>query len=139
VLNRSGNGVVWKGVAGILLMAIALTFFSACAAPTTLALGADDNGNEITLHRGQMLTITLEGNPSTGYTWELMQTEGAILKQVGETEFQADSQVPGAAGTQSLRFEAVATGQMELRLVYHRPWETDVEPLETFTVQVTVR
>ena len=41
--------------------------------------------------------------------------------------------------TQTVRFEAVEAGQMDLRLVYHRPWETGVEPLETFTVQVTVQ
>jgi predicted secreted protein len=69
----------------------------------------------------------------------MVEPEGAILRQVGEPEFNADSEMLGAPGTLTLRFEAVEAGQMDLRLVYHRPWETGVEPLETFTVQVTVK
>jgi inhibitor of cysteine peptidase len=139
MLKRSGNNVVWKGMAGLLLMAIALTSISGCAAQAALALEADDNGNEITLNKGQTLTIKLEANPTTGYTWEMVETEGAVLRQVGDPEFEADSDLLGAPGTQTLSFEAAEAGQMELRLVYHRPWETDVEPLETFSVQVIVK
>jgi len=139
MLKRSGNNVVWKGMAGLLLMAIVLTAISGCAAQAALALEADDNGNEITLNKGQTLTIKLEANPTTGYTWEVVESEGAILRQVGETEYEAESDLIGAGGVQTLRFEAVQAGQMELRLVYHRPWETDVEPLEIFSVQVTVK
>jgi inhibitor of cysteine peptidase len=139
MLKRSGNNVVWKGMAGLLLMAIALTSISGCAAQAALALEADDNGNEITLNKGQTLTIKLEANPTTGYTWEVVETEGAILRQVGDPEFEADSDLLGAPGTQTLSFEATEAGHMELRLVYHRPWETDVDPLETFSVQVLVK
>ena len=44
----------------------------------------------------------------------------------------------GVGGTEIFRFEA-STGETSLSLVYHLPWEKDVEPLETFTVQVVVR
>ncbi len=57
----------------------------------------------------------------------------------GEPEFEADSDLLKAPGTQTLRFEAVEAGQMDLKLVYHRPCETVVEPLVTFTVQVTIQ
>ena len=89
--------------------------------------------------KGQILTIKLEANPTTGYSWELVESEGAILEQVGEPDFEADSDLLGAPGTQTLRFEAVEAGQMELRLVYRPAWEEGVEPVETFTVQVTVQ
>jgi inhibitor of cysteine peptidase len=112
---------------------------SGCAAESALALEGEDNGREITLQKGQTLTIKLEGNPTTGYSWEVVETEGAILQQAGEPEFEAESDLLGAPGTQTLRFEAVDTGQMELKLGYRRSWETDVEPLETFTVHVTVQ
>jgi len=139
MLKRSGNNVVWKGMAGLLLMAIALTAISGCAAQAALALEAKDNGNQIDVQKGQTITIKLEANPTTGYTWEVVESEGAILRQVGETEYEAESDLIGAGGVQTLLFEAVEAGEIELRLVYHRPWETDVEPLETFSVQVTVK
>jgi predicted secreted protein len=62
-----------------------------------------------------------------------------VLRQAGEPEFKPDSSAVGAGGVQNLRFEAVNSGQTALKLVYRRPWEVDVEPTETFSVQVTVR
>jgi len=112
---------------------------SGCAAESALALEGKDDGRDVTLQKGQTLTIKLEGNPTTGYSWEVVESNDAILQQVGEAEFEPESDLLGAPGTQTLRFEAMETGQMELKLVYRRSWETDVEPLETFTVQVTVQ
>ena len=61
------------------------------------------------------------------------------MRQVGETEFKPESDAIGAGGVQTLRFETVNSGQTTLKLVYHRSWEADEEPSETFTVQVVVR
>jgi inhibitor of cysteine peptidase len=127
------------GVLVLIVAALVMAAISGCSAQTAMALEAKDNGNQITVQKGQTLTVKLEANPSTGYTWEMVEPEGAILRQVGEPEFSADSELIGAPGTLTLRFEAVEAGQMDLRLVYHRPWETGVEPLETFTVEVTVQ
>jgi inhibitor of cysteine peptidase len=128
-----------RGAFALLLVAVVLAAVSGCAAKSALALEAKDNGSQIQLEKGQTLAISLEGNPSTGYTWEMVESEGSILRQVGEIEFKAESDLVGAPGTQTLRFETVEAGQMDLKLVYHRAWEEGVQPLETFTVQVTVR
>ncbi len=137
-MKRSEEFRLGKGAVVLLLVAVALMAVSGCAAKPALALEGKDNGRQIELQKGQTLAISLEGNPSTGYTWEMAESEGSILRQVGEIEFKAESDLVGAPGTQTLRFEAVESGQTELKLVYHRPWEKDLEPLETFTLQVTV-
>lgn len=137
--RKSQELMVRKGAIALLLMAMVLAAISGCSPKTALALEAKDNGRQIELQKGQTLVINLEGNPSTGYTWEPVDLEGAIVRQVGEIEFKPQSDLAGAPGTQTLRFEATEAGQMELKLVYHRPWEQGVEPLETFTVQLTVR
>ncbi len=136
--SKSQELMVRKGTMALLLMAMVLAAISGCSSSTAVALEAKDNGRQIELQKGQTLVINLEGNPSTGYTWEPVDLEGAIVRQVGETEFHAESDLVGAPGTQTLRFEALKAGQMDLRLVYHRPWETGVEPLQTFTVHLTV-
>jgi inhibitor of cysteine peptidase len=127
---------------GVLILILGTAMMAAlggCSPQTAPTLGVEDDGRQITLQQGQILTIKLAANPTTGYSWELVESEGAILQQVGEPEYEAESDLLGAPGTQTLRFEAVEAGQMELRLAYRRPWETDVEPVETFTVQVTVQ
>ncbi|MGC9358653.1 MAG: protease inhibitor I42 family protein, partial [Anaerolineae bacterium] len=45
----------------------------------------------------------------------------------------------GAGGVQVFRFRAATTGRTTLELIYHRPWEEDVEPLQTWSVEVVVR
>jgi inhibitor of cysteine peptidase len=107
-----------------------------------IVLGAEDNDSQVELTSGQVLEVTLASNPTTGYSWEVSEVDETVLTQVGEVEFQqapAEGEpVTGAGGTETFRFAASA-GETTLTLVYHRPWEKDVEPLETFTVQVVVR
>lgn len=107
-----------------------------------VVLGAAENGSQVELTSGQVLEVMLASNPTTGYSWEVSEVDEAVLTQIGEVEFQqapAEGEpVVGAGGTETFRF-AAANGETSLTLVYHRPWEKDVEPLETFTVQVVVR
>ncbi len=139
---------IGKSVMAVLLGIMVLGAVSGCAGQTTasgtgtglepVALDASDSGSRIQLQKGQTLVVELEHNPSTGYNWEAVDLDQAVLKQVGEPEFEAESDLLGAPGTLTLRFEAAGAGETELSLVYHRSWEEDAEPLETFTVQVTV-
>lgn len=118
------------------------TIESGDAALDAVALGAEDDGSQVELAAGQVLEVTLESNPTTGYGWEVSEVDGAVLAQEGEAQFQEapteGEQVVGAGGVQTFRFTA-SPGETTLTLVYRRSWEKDVDPLETFTVQVTVR
>jgi inhibitor of cysteine peptidase len=125
----------------LLILLIALTLATGCG-PQQQEVKAtiDDDGREMQLQKGQTLVVTLEGNPTTGYSWEVAEPlDEQVLRQVGEAEFKAESEAIGAGGVQVLRFEAVNAGKTTLKLVYHRPWEKDVEPLETYSIQVVVR
>lgn len=100
-------------------------------------LTAADDGTTVEIETGQVLSITLEANPTTGYTWEVTESPSEqVLKQVGEIEFEPESDLIGAGGVQLIKFKVVNAGQTSLKLVYHRPWEMDVEPLETFSINV---
>lgn len=103
-----------------------------------IKLGIRDNGSQIKLNRGQLLVVTLEANPTTGYTWEVAVTAND-LRQVGEIEFHPEFNKIGSGGVQTLRIEAVNVGQTSLKLVYHRPWEKNVEPLKTFSLKVVIQ
>ena len=107
-----------------------------------VVLSAEDDGTAVELNPGQMLVVALESNPTTGYRWEVSEVDKSVLTQVGGAEFQEapkeDEQMVGVGGTETFRF-ASAPGSTTLTLVYHRSWETDVEPAATFSVDVTVR
>lgn len=119
----------------LILCTLAMT---GCGGGSDASLDENDNGSQITLRVGQALTINLEGNPTTGYTWEVERVDEAVLRQVGDIEFNPSSSALGSPGTQTLHFEAAAAGETDLFLVYHRPWESE-DPLETFSVHVIVQ
>ena len=121
----------------VMLLAILCLVFS-CATSGGITLHASDNGSQVELRSGQNLVILLEGNPTTGYTWEAVEYDEGVLRQVGEPAFTPESDAVGAPGSQVLRFKALDKGQTTLRLVYHRPWE-DAEPEMVFSVEVVVR
>jgi len=102
----------------------------------------DDADGQVELEQGQILVVTLESNPTTGYRWELAETKESILEQMGEAEFkQSQTGGPplvGAGGWEIFRFKAISAGQMTLQLVYRRSWEEGVEPVKTFSIQVLV-
>ena len=122
----------------IVLLAI-LLLAAGCGSSKEVKLGADDNGSKVEVKTGQILVISLESNPTTGYAWEVVDFEEGALEQDGEPEFEADSKLVGAGGVQTFRFKTAEAGEVELKLLHHRSWEEDVEPLDTFIVQVVVR
>jgi inhibitor of cysteine peptidase len=87
------------------------------------------------------VTVTLESNPTTGYSWQVMEIDNAILVQEGDPEYKqasGTSGLVGAGGTETFRFKAVGTGETTLSLGYARPWES-VPPIQSFTIQVSVQ
>jgi len=101
-------------------------------------LNATDNNTAINVTTGEFLVVTLEGNPTTGYTWEATEPlDDLVLQQVGDIAFVPESNLIGAGGVQIATFEVVGAGDATIKMVYHRPWETEVEPVDTFTLNVT--
>jgi len=113
----------------------------AAAVPNSeeIRLTEENNGGLAELGEDQVLVISLESNPSTGYSWQVAEIDENVVQQVGETEFEQLSPLLGAPEKQILRFKPVGAGQSTLKLVYRRPWEKDVEPLETYSLQVVVQ
>ena len=117
-----------------------LVMSSGCSAQDKLVT-ATDNGREITLRQGEMLSITLESNPTTGYSWQVIEIDNAVLKPQGDPEYHQASgseSLVGAGGEETFRFETVNSGKARLKLGYMRPWE-DVPPIEIFVIQVIVK
>jgi inhibitor of cysteine peptidase len=121
--------------------AATLGLVSACDGSTEVELGASDNGGQVELEQGQILAITLESNPTTGYGWEVAEIDESVLRQKGSALYEptGPEDVDGAGGLATFRFEAVGVGQTALKLVYLCGCEEDEEPADTFSVNVVVR
>ena len=138
-MSKVKCAVRWSTFAVVVLVMI---LAAGCGSAQEIKLGIDANNSQVEMEKGQTLIITLDSNPSTGFSWERAATEDEALQQVGEVEFRQGPQnkdMVGVGGQQILRFKAEKAGQTALELVYHRPWETEAKPAETFVVQVLVR
>jgi inhibitor of cysteine peptidase len=102
-------------------------------------LSEEDAGSTVELRMGDTIEVVLDGNPTTGFLWETAAVDASVLKQLGEPGFEPYTNLIGSGGKFTFRFEAVASGQTLLRLIYHRPWEKDVPPERTFEVTVTAQ
>jgi inhibitor of cysteine peptidase len=88
---------------------------------------------------GDTIKVTIEGNPTTGFIWETEDLNIAQLQQLGEPEYTAASNLLGSAGTYVFTFKVVGSGETSLKLIYHRTWEENVQPEQTFEVTVLVK
>lgn len=97
-----------------------------------------DAGKNIQLSVGDILSITLTSNPSTGYTWETETIADPLLEQIGDGTYQSSSNLVGASGKLTLQFKAIKAGTQTLTLDYHRSFEKGVAPAKTYQITVTV-
>jgi inhibitor of cysteine peptidase len=110
-----------------------------CSPRKTLSIGEAENGKTVEINAGDILKISLAGNPTTGYNWYVSSVDAQVLVQVGDPSFIASSNAMGAGGIITLTFQAPIAGQTSLQLQYKRSWETGVNPLQTYSLMVDVK
>ncbi|MFH1103777.1 MAG: protease inhibitor I42 family protein [Actinomycetota bacterium] len=129
-------------IAGLVLVALvaagalAATAMSSDEPSEPQAFTAADQGRSIELGVGESFSVVLDGNPTTGYGWQVDGIDESVLSTT-DPEYRSDSNLIGSGGQYTFTFTGVAAGQTQVRLVYLRPWE-QAEPLETFGLTVTV-
>ena len=94
-----------------------------------------DPGAAIQVSAGSRFAIELEGNPSTGYTWEA-HVDSHHLELLGQ-EFEPYGFGIGVAGLEILSFRAVAAGETVIRCEYRRPWEQESRGEKQFRVAIS--
>jgi len=107
----------------------------------TVEVTAKNQGQTVRAEVGNLIRITLESNPSTGYNWELRDFD------YGVAEFHSSDLVArdnggnvlfGAPGDTVITLQAVQPGTQDITLVYRRQWEPPDQVAETFTFKLEV-
>lgn len=134
----SAKWTTWLSIVSLLFLSMTL---AACGSVDEVSVGDADAGGRVDLQVGQILTVSLESNPTTGYIWQVAHYDNAILHQLGEAEFKQGGEegLVGAGGIETVRFESVRAGETSLELEYVRPWEEGVAPEKIFAIQVVVK
>lgn len=71
----------------------------------------------------QTVTVTLESNPTTGYSWQAEQTEELFKIDSSYSENEHPEGMVGVGGNETFTFTPLKAGKTEVTLTYARPWE----------------
>jgi LPXTG-motif cell wall-anchored protein len=95
----------------MVLTAAALTFMAAPAhAASNVAVGDADKGKTVTAHPGDTIVVTLGAT-----AWTIDPAQGAALTSQGEQTAAVTRPGPGAPGTTTRRYLAVAAGTATIK------------------------
>lgn len=115
------------------------------AAPTPPVTGkvevtAADAGKVVRAAVGNLVAISLQSNPSTGYNWELRDFEyGSAAFYGSETAAANGGNVLfGAPSETVVTLQAVKPGAQDIKLVYRRQWEPPDQIAQTFAFRLEV-
>ena len=85
----------------------------------------------------QTVTFILDSNPTTGYSWQVEQSEELFEVKSSFAADEKDKQVTGAGGEETITLVPLKAGKTEVTLTYARPWET-TDADRVFTAEITV-
>jgi predicted secreted protein len=108
---------------------------AACGDDDVVKIDTESAGTTVELGVDETLEIRLRASPTTGYEWVVL--DPGVVEMISQSH-RPDSDLDGSPGYTTLTFSPTGTGLADLTLGYMRPWEDDVEPIETFTVTVSI-
>ena len=102
-----------------------LLSLSLCACSQTY----DGKTNTIGIEAGDEFVITLEGNATTGYMWQLARpVDKRLIELVGSEYVPYKTGLAGGGGKSIWTFKAVRAGRSDIFLKYVRFWEKNNPP-----------
>jgi inhibitor of cysteine peptidase len=110
--------------------------------PEDVTVDESYSGEEVEIAVDGTLTLRLTSNPSTGFSWSLVENSNqTVLKEMGHKYISANSTNPpieGASGKEEWVFEGSKTGRSSITMKYGQPWEEGQLGAEQFILDVVV-
>jgi predicted secreted protein len=107
----------------------------------TVEVTAKDQDQVVRAAVGNLIRITLESNPSTGYNWELRDFDfGVAIFHTSDlvARDNGGNVLFGAPGDTVITLQAVKPGTQDITLVYRRQWEPPDQVEATFRFKLEV-
>jgi inhibitor of cysteine peptidase len=95
------------------------------------------NGSDVEVYVGDVVSVRLRENPTTGFRWRWTDAGGVLSFETSSFE-PGDPSHPGAGGVRRVEFRAAEKGRAELALTLARGFEPAGTKPADFRVRVTV-
>ena len=97
---------------------------AASPAPSTIDTAFTNPFELIRARVGETFVIVLDANPTTGYSWSVVDSAGSRIANVGSAFLRSETGRVGAGGKQILLFRATSPGAAALTFRYVRPFDS---------------
>jgi predicted secreted protein len=113
----------------------------ACSSPAKqISVDESSSGKQVELAVNGSLTVTLESNVTTGYSWELKQIGDTSVLEKTDNKYEAPtSGLSGAGGKEVWNFKTLKAGTTTLNMEYSQPWAGGQKGVKSFTLTVEVK
>ena len=126
-------------IAFLVIALLALSAFAADAPPT---LTAADDGKIVTYSvLTKTVSVVLDGNPTTGFSWSITKIDGKSIVPNGEIAYKpnpAPGRMVGGGGQFTANFDVKELGKTTFTLQYKRPWETANPAAKSVTLTINI-
>ena len=100
------------------------------------AFNETDDNKAVTLPAGSEIVISLDENPTTGYSWNVTSSRG--LSYVNDTFIPPKTDLVGAGGVHEWQYRAAEKGSAEFSAIYMQPWMNVTGSETTFSMTFTI-
>ena len=114
---------------------------TASAASKDVRLNDGDNGKTVQVGVGGTVTLTLESNPTTGFSWNKVEDVDKSILKLEKNDYKQKSSpagMVGVGGRNTIVYRALKAGKAKIDLIYMQPWEPDSSFNTKYTVTVEV-
>jgi len=140
--DKEGENMKARWISVCIMNTVLLSLL-ACSSGASKELSVDitNSGKEVALAAGGTLTITLESNITTGYSWNETAniSDKLVLQQTGHKYETPATPALGAGGKEVWTIKALKAGKSTISMEYRRPFEPTAAPANTFTLIVVVQ
>lgn len=123
-----------KYILSAFVFIITIFTITSCAGPYTI----EDSGSTVNMSVDGVFEVNLEGNSSTGYSWQVVSFDSTVIKQLGDSKYEPKDDKTGSSGIYTYEFKTVANGETKLLMVYKRKWEEHKLHDKVFEMNVVV-
>ncbi|NYT16274.1 MAG: protease inhibitor I42 family protein [Methanomassiliicoccales archaeon] len=86
----------------------------------------------ISVRVGELFHISLDSNPSTGYSWAANFEENEVMLE--KRTYRTESSLIGGGGKETFTFRSLTKGETTITMKYKRPWEENEIDIRLFRI-----
>ena len=114
---------------------------ASAAAKAEVLLNDKDNGKTVKVAVGGAVILSLESNPTTGFSWTKVDKVDKDILKLEKNDYMQKANpngLVGVGGTTVIVYRALKKGKAKIDLTYMQPWEPDSQYNTNYSVTVEV-